>query len=193
MVVFRVFAVAALLFGCGAARADFAAGLAAYERGDFEAAYREWLPLAEAGDAEAQFRVGRLYDVGEGQPRNGRKAVAWYEKAYAHGHVKAAYNLAYLYHKGVLIPQDYEKARKIYTYGAMRNHGSSQLHLGFIYIGGFGVTKNATEAYKWFFLAADNGSKNANRAIVEFEKFSTRRERLAGKRKYREWQMNHSR
>ena len=76
------------------AHADFAAGQAAYDRGDFNAAYNEWLPLAEAGDAEAQFRVGRLYDVGEGRPADWPKAVKWYEKAFEQGNVKAAFNLA---------------------------------------------------------------------------------------------------
>ena len=46
--------VGALLFSAGSAWADFDDGLAAAERGDYETAYREFLPLAEQGHAQAQ-------------------------------------------------------------------------------------------------------------------------------------------
>ena len=46
--------VVALLFSAGSAWADFDDGLAAAERGDYETAYREFLPLAEQGHAQAQ-------------------------------------------------------------------------------------------------------------------------------------------
>ena len=46
--------VGALLFSAGSAWADFDDGLAAPERGDYETAYREFLPLAEQGHAQAQ-------------------------------------------------------------------------------------------------------------------------------------------
>ena len=81
-------------------RADFAAGQAAYDAGDFKTAMQEWLPLAEAGDAEAQFRVGRLYDVGEGIAPSGKQAVYWYEKAHKQGNLKATYNLGQIYYSG---------------------------------------------------------------------------------------------
>jgi uncharacterized protein len=40
--------------------ADFDRGCAAFERGDFQAARKEWEPLAKGGDAPAQFRLGCL-------------------------------------------------------------------------------------------------------------------------------------
>lgn len=33
--------------------------------GDYTTALRLWRPLAERGDAEAQFRLGSLYELGE--------------------------------------------------------------------------------------------------------------------------------
>ncbi|MCH7957585.1 MAG: hypothetical protein IIB63_08540, partial [Proteobacteria bacterium] len=39
------------------ARADFEAGWRAYQRGDFPGALEAWRPLADAGDARAQFNV----------------------------------------------------------------------------------------------------------------------------------------
>ncbi len=40
------------------ASATYQAGLYAYSAGDYETARREWLPLAEGGDARAQYQLG---------------------------------------------------------------------------------------------------------------------------------------
>jgi uncharacterized protein len=50
----RLFAFATVLLLAAPAWADFADGLAAYDRGDYETAFEEFLPLAEQGDALAQ-------------------------------------------------------------------------------------------------------------------------------------------
>ena len=51
----RIIAIAVLMFGLAApAWAGLDEGLAAYERGDYATAAREWRPLAEGGDAKAQ-------------------------------------------------------------------------------------------------------------------------------------------
>ncbi len=38
--------------------ADFDKGLTAYQNGDYVTALNEWRPLAEQGDADAQFSLG---------------------------------------------------------------------------------------------------------------------------------------
>ena len=48
------------------ARADFVTGWQAYQRGDFALAMVEWRPLAERGDARAQYNMGVIYDEGRG-------------------------------------------------------------------------------------------------------------------------------
>ncbi len=42
------------------------AGLAAYSRGDYATALKEYRPLAEQGDAVAQFALGSMYENGRG-------------------------------------------------------------------------------------------------------------------------------
>ena len=44
--------------------ADFYKGLTAYEAGDYGTAFRDWKPLAEQGDAIAQYNLGVMYDSG---------------------------------------------------------------------------------------------------------------------------------
>ncbi len=55
--------------------ADFQKGLDAYRGNDFAAALREWKPLAERGDASAQYYLGVLYENGGSVPQDHKSAV----------------------------------------------------------------------------------------------------------------------
>ena len=43
-----------VLASCDSGDPDFGRGMAAFEKGEYEAALKEWRPLAEKGDAQAQ-------------------------------------------------------------------------------------------------------------------------------------------
>ena len=59
------------------------------KRGDYQAALREWRPLAEQGDADAQARLGLMYDRGFGVAKNHTEAVKWYTCAAEQGKADA--------------------------------------------------------------------------------------------------------
>jgi len=59
------------------AHADFTDGVAAYVRGDYTTALKEWRPLAEQGDASAQVTMGLLYDNGQRVPQDYVQAHMW--------------------------------------------------------------------------------------------------------------------
>ncbi len=67
--------------------ADFEAGKAAYDREDYATAYREFLPLAEQGNAEAQLYLGFMYDFGYCLPQDYAEAAKWYRLAVERGHL----------------------------------------------------------------------------------------------------------
>ncbi len=92
------------------AHADFQDGLDAYNRGDYETAFKEWHPLAEQGNAQAQYYLGVLYFKGEGVPQDYAQARKWWRKAAAQGHAIAQFNLGLLYNFGLGVPQDYVQA-----------------------------------------------------------------------------------
>ena len=50
------------------------AGVDAYNRGDYETALKKFLPLAEQGDAAAQFNLGKMYRKGQGVPQDDAEA-----------------------------------------------------------------------------------------------------------------------
>ena len=66
----RLCAFALVLFAAAAlpARADFATGAAAYDKGDYAAALAEWTAMANAGDVRSQLGLGVLYESGRGLP-----------------------------------------------------------------------------------------------------------------------------
>lgn len=101
---------------------DFAAGLDAYDRGDFESALREWHPLAERGDARAQFNLGALHFNGQGVAYDPVEAAKWYRAAADQGYGPAQANLAFLYESGQGLLQNYIEAYKWATLAA--RHGS---------------------------------------------------------------------
>ena len=63
----RIAVAAVLLVSlAGPVRAGFDEGVAAFERGDYATALKEFRPLAEQGDADGQFNLGLMYDPGRG-------------------------------------------------------------------------------------------------------------------------------
>ncbi len=46
----------------------FEDAVSAYERGDYVTALREFRVLAAQGQAEAQYNLGVMYDIGQGVP-----------------------------------------------------------------------------------------------------------------------------
>ena len=60
-----------LLVGTPAFSADFQKGVTAYKSGDYATALRELTPLAEQGNARAQFKMGWMYNKGQGEERTG--------------------------------------------------------------------------------------------------------------------------
>lgn len=88
----------------------FEEALAAYERGDYDAAYRGFRSLAEQGDAIAQNNLGVMYGTGEGVPQDYAEAVKWYRRAAEQGDANAQGNLGFMYVNGRGVPQDYVRA-----------------------------------------------------------------------------------
>jgi hypothetical protein len=64
---------------------EFEEGVAAYKRGDYATALKKWRPLAEAGDATAQYNLGVMYANGYGVPQDKVLAYALFNLSSAAG------------------------------------------------------------------------------------------------------------
>ena len=67
---------------------DYEEGLKAYRSNDFATALKEWRPLAEQGNAIAQFNLGLLYKNGNGVDIDEELAAKWHCKAAEQGDEK---------------------------------------------------------------------------------------------------------
>ena len=92
--------------------ADFQTGLDAYQKGDYVAAAKEWQPLAEAGDAVAQYNLGLLYLDGHGVPQNSVEAANWFRRAAEQDYTQAQHNLGAMYGSGQGVKRDFVQAYK---------------------------------------------------------------------------------
>lgn len=108
-----------LLIGCLAAImgpawawADLNSGLGAMERSDYATAIKELTPLAEQGNAEAQFNLGKIYSYGWGVRKSETEAAKWYRKAAEQGDARAQKILAYMYANGVGVEKNPAEAEK---------------------------------------------------------------------------------
>ena len=79
---------------------DYNKGFLAAELGDYDSAMRKWGPLAEKGNALAQFNLAMLYHSGSGVPQSEAEALKWYTAAAENGYYKAQEYLAAGYSEG---------------------------------------------------------------------------------------------
>jgi TPR repeat protein len=94
----------------GPATDQFQQGTEAMERGDYAEAYCAWRPLAEQGDAQAQYNLGWFYANGYGVQVNPTKAVDWWQRAGDQGHIEAQFALGMMYASGDGMEPDLSRA-----------------------------------------------------------------------------------
>jgi len=179
--------VLALALSAPVLAADFQVGLDAYDHGDYATALKEWRPLAEQGDAGAQFNLGLLYDTGRGVPQNYAEAAKWYRLAADGGYDKAQFNLALMYNNGTGVTQDYAEAMKWFRLAAEQGHRGAMKTLSFLYWGGEGVARDYVEAYMWYSLAATLGNEPTRAARDVIARAMTPAQIAEAERLAREW------
>ena len=113
---------------------------------------------AEAGDAEAQTRLGTMYARGRGVPQDDVEAVAWFRKAAEQGLAQAQAVLGAMYAEGRGVLEDAAEAVRWYRLVASWDNLV-------IYSLWPGKLKDTAEAVRWFRLAAEQGHAYAQRRL----------------------------
>lgn len=128
----------------------------------------ELLPLAEAGDAEAQYRLGYKYRFGEGAKMDSRRAAKWMRRAADQGHVAATGTLGVMHLQGSDVPKDIDKGLRLMRRAASKGCVCTQAGLGFNFMMGyFGVSQDLAEAEKWLRMAAEAEYYGPQRWLAE--------------------------
>jgi hypothetical protein len=68
--------------------------------------YKSMLKKAEQGNAETQYALGAMYQLGKGVSENDNEAFKWTRLAAIQGYAKAQNNLGYMYDMGEGVAQD---------------------------------------------------------------------------------------
>lgn len=117
--------------------------------------FEQTLARANAGDAEAFYQTGLLYEQGRGTAADFEQASQWYRKAAAHGEMQAARQLAHLYSTGKLPAQDRQEGLVYLKWAARGGDLPAQKELARLYQQGEGgVSKNEAAGLFWCMQAA---------------------------------------
>ena len=132
----------------------FESGLASKDRGHYATAMRAWLPMAEAGNPEAQNNVGYMYEEGLGVPQNYLLAMNWYRQAADNGLAEAQHNMGMLYHHGYGVAENLGEAFRWFKLAADQELAESEYMLALAFENGEGTELDYLEAKRLFLSAA---------------------------------------
>lgn len=122
------------------------------------AAALAWFELAaRGGHLEAANMVGRCHDLGWGTPIDKPRAAAWYKRAAERGLTWAKYNYATLLALGEGVALDRVAALGLFREAAAGGNAKAINFVGSFYEDGWVVTRNLTEAARYYALAAEGG------------------------------------
>lgn len=122
---------------------------------------------AEAGNADAQSKLGVLYASGVGMKLDKKEAVKWYRKSAEQGYPVGQWNLAFMYVRGEGVAADLDKARELFRKSAESGFPNAQYDLGIMLLDGLGGKKDPEEAEKWLRMASGQGYREAKKILNE--------------------------
>lgn len=137
------------------ANAGLNEGLAAYDKAEYATALKELTPLAEKGNAKAQYRLGKIFNLGQGVPPDKKEAAKWFHQAAQQGLAEAQGALGYLCLVGDGVSQNSDLALEWTRKAATQGDATAQFNLSVMYGERFGIQKNPAESLKWLRKAAD--------------------------------------
>ena len=121
-------------------------------------AFEAYKAKAEQGQAEAQYRLGFIYERGLGVPVDYVEKARWWRAAADQGHAGAQFSIGYCYGRGEGVPRDYSEAAKWFRKSADQGNASACRFLGIAYDRGQGVGIDKIEAYAFLTLALSGDS-----------------------------------
>ena len=160
-----VAAALAVLMSAPVAAQTVKAGIEAWQRADYAGAVAIWRPLAEKGDADAEFNLGQAYRLGRGVPIDLATAKKWFEKAATGGHLDAETTLGLLLFQNGDQPEGLKWLKRAAEQGEPR----ALLVYGTALYNGDGVTQDHLLGYAYVSRAADQGLAPAKDTLSQLD------------------------
>ncbi|HTS24012.1 MAG TPA: tetratricopeptide repeat protein [Casimicrobiaceae bacterium] len=182
----------ALAMAASAVAGPLEDGVAAYHRKDYTTAAELWTPLAEQGNAIAQYSLGSLFAEGKGVARDDQAAFKWFERAANQGNAAAQYNVGASYASGTGVAKNDAEAAKWFRKAADQDMAFAQFNLGLMYAAGNGVPQDNVQALTWLELAlaglpAGEAAMDVARAIQDVAAKMTRVQIDEARLRERDW------
>ena len=151
---FSLCAFTILLCAQFSAAADLGAAKHAYQQKDYATAFREFTPLAEQGNEDAQFFLGKMYLMGQGVLKDPDQAIKCFKASAAQGNADAQFFLGSIY----LLPhKDIAQGLMWLRLSAEQGNQDAQLLLGQTYLQNLKeLPRDPVQADMWLRLAAEN-------------------------------------
>jgi uncharacterized protein len=178
-----------LLAAALSAAANLDAGKRAYEQKDYVTAFKEFMPLAQQGNADAQANMGKMYLMGQGVLRDPDEAVKWFMASAVQGNADAQFFLGSFY----LLPhRDIAKGLKWLRFSAEQGNQDAQLLLGKTYLEGTeGLPSDPVQAEMWLRLAADHNLLFYQNELLAAERQMNADQVAKGKALAESWKPKH--
>lgn len=143
----------------GSAFAGMDEALKYYDAGNIEFALKELKPLAEAGDANAQYMMAAIYDRGTGIATGSdeQQALYWYRQAAAKDQAQAQYQLGLKYGQGRGVAKDSRQEIFWYRKAAEQGNADAQYNLSVMLGNGQGAPQDLRQSAFWCRQAAEQG------------------------------------
>jgi uncharacterized protein len=169
--------------------ADLKSAKHAYEQKDYATALKEFTPLAEQGNAEAQVNLGRMYLMGQGVLKDTDQAIKLFNASAAQGNADAQFFLGSFY----LLPHaDIALGLKWLRLSAEQGNQDAQLFLGKAYLDGNEVLpRDPVQADMWLRLAADKNLEFYQNELRAAERQMTAGQVAKGKALAEAWKPKH--
>jgi len=129
-----------------------------FRAGNGSAAIDLFTPLADSGNATAQYWLGEMYLYGSDVQPNASDAISLLTKSASQGYLPAELLLGQTYLNGFYTLQDFTQAKTWLMKAGLAGNPNAQRDLGEIYERGWGVKADPVEAYAWDAIAAARGN-----------------------------------
>lgn len=119
---------------------------------------------ANAGNTDAQYQLGRMYDTGDKLERDRQKAVTWFTSAANQGHAESQYRLAIAYLYGIGVTRNVSSGESWLTKAAEQNHPVAKEMLP-IYMANRSANMSTSIALSWYLEKVANGDPDGQFGI----------------------------
>ncbi|MBO4553237.1 sel1 repeat family protein [bacterium] len=126
---------------------------------EYDQDLKKYQAEAKKGNAEAIYKIGRMFEAGQGSLKADiKKALTCYEKAAAKNNAAAINHLAGMYMTGHGVEADIDKALEFYKKSAQLGNSDAMCNMGILNENGIGFEENYKDAMSWYQQSAEKGN-----------------------------------